>query len=860
MLKKHLLLFALAFCGISYAQLSDGFSDGDFTNNPIWTGNDTAFIVDNAQLRSNNNDPANYYLSTPSTKATAAQWEFFVNLKFSTSGSNYVCVFLMSDNADLTIAQNGYFVKIGDTDDEISLYKIVGGTSTMIINGADGLVNSGSNNPFKIKVRRDINNLWTLEYDENATGNYVAGGSVTDNAINTASFFGLLITQSSAASPVNNHFFDDFWVGDIVLDTIPPVVTSVNIVSANQLDVLFDEALEQISAETVSNYTINQSIGNATNAILDGANPALVHLTFANNFVNMQNYVLSTENINDLSLNSAVLTQTPFTYLESQAPAIGDIIINEFLCDPAPTVGLPELEYVEIYNKSNKVFHLENWQLSDNSSSGTIGDYWILPHQYLILVPEGGDTVYAGACVVSSFPSLNNSDDDIVLQDTNGLVIDNISYTDDWYNNSDKNDGGYAIERINPNHPCSGIDNWRASENANGGTPVFINSVFDTTADITAPALASVYPDSVNWLTIQFSEQLDSLDLMNVQIDFNPAFTITNRFVSNAWSSVLQVQIMGTFETGKNYHIELQNITDCWGNAANLFGEFQLPSIAAEGDVIINEILFDPLTGGSDYVELYNNSSKTFNLKSWYLATLEDSITDLEPIVESNYLVIPGQYVLITEDTVQVKMTYPNYGWGTFILADMPSYSNDEGFVYLLNPNKATIDHVDYQDDWQFTLLEDTKGKSLERINPSGPSSDKSNWQTASETVSFGTPGRKNSQYLKTAQKGTISIEPSTFSPDNDGYQDFSLFNYVFSQPGMVGNIIIYDEMGRLVRNLANNYYFDTKGYIKWDGVRNDGMKAPVGRYIVLFDVHSATDETVLKERKVVIINAKIKH
>ncbi|MBP7514386.1 MAG: hypothetical protein KA791_07555, partial [Flavobacteriales bacterium] len=85
------------------AQVDDSFTDGDFTTGPAWTGTDALFtVVDdggNQRLRSNSPGAANYYLSTPSTIANDTRWEFFVDLRFSTSGANYVDFYLMSDLA-----------------------------------------------------------------------------------------------------------------------------------------------------------------------------------------------------------------------------------------------------------------------------------------------------------------------------------------------------------------------------------------------------------------------------------------------------------------------------------------------------------------------------------------------------------------------------------------------------------------------------------------------------------------------------------------------------------------------------------------------------------------------------------------
>ncbi len=110
----------------SNAQLTENFDDGDFSTNPSWSGNTSDFIVNaSSQLQSNNTVAnSNYFLSTPNTLANIAEWEMYIQLNFNPSSANYVDIYLISSNSDLTIAGNtGYFVRIGNTDDEISLYR-----------------------------------------------------------------------------------------------------------------------------------------------------------------------------------------------------------------------------------------------------------------------------------------------------------------------------------------------------------------------------------------------------------------------------------------------------------------------------------------------------------------------------------------------------------------------------------------------------------------------------------------------------------------------------------------------------------------------------------------------------------------
>jgi hypothetical protein len=137
----------LFFCFLhinTNAQVTEDFNDGDFTVNPTWAGNPSNWIVNPSGQLQSNDTIANsiFYLSTANTLANSAQWEFDVQLAFNTSSANYVDAFLTATYSDLTdVNTTGYFVRLGNTDDEISLYrKDTGGTITKIIDGINGVL------------------------------------------------------------------------------------------------------------------------------------------------------------------------------------------------------------------------------------------------------------------------------------------------------------------------------------------------------------------------------------------------------------------------------------------------------------------------------------------------------------------------------------------------------------------------------------------------------------------------------------------------------------------------------------------------------------------------------------------------
>jgi hypothetical protein len=216
-----------------------------------------------------------------------------------------------------------------------------------------------------------------------------------------------------------------------------------------------------------------------SSATIDPLNTALVHLTTATGFTNGTIYSLSSTNVSDISNNVSGNQSTTFQYLVADSVLLGDVIINEFFPDPTPVIGLPEVEFIEIFNKSNKIFNLNGWKIGDASSDGTISGSWLLPGEYKVLTATANIPLYTSttAVGVTSFPSLNNAGDDVVLKDNFGQIIDKISYTDDWYRDDIKKSGGYSLELINPNDPCSDGDNWMASTWILGGTPGSVNSV-----------------------------------------------------------------------------------------------------------------------------------------------------------------------------------------------------------------------------------------------------------------------------------------------------------------------------------------------------------------------------------------------
>jgi hypothetical protein len=531
--------------------------------------------------------------------------------------------------------------------------------------------------------------------------------------------------------------------------------------------------------------------------------------------------------------------------LRAQQAGRYDVVICEIMADPSPAVGLPGVEYMEIRNVSATPLPLAGWKLSDASGIATINTAFILqPDSALILcsVPNASLlAVYGRTIGVSGFPSLDNDGEELVLRSPQNRVIHSVAYSSEWYGNEVKREGGWSLEMIDPQNPCGG-NNWIASRDNSGGTPGRINSVHASNPDEAPPRLRRTYtPDSVTAILV-FNEPLDSLSATTVTNYSADGFTV-NSAIPGSLSSTVQLRLAAPLQPGRVYTISVTRITDCSGNAIGQYNKAKLglAENPAPGDIVLNELLFNPRSGGHDYVEIYNRSSKTADVRELYIAnrTANGVPGSLRRISESPFFLFPGDYIALTEDPETLRLHYlvkdPD---AVLRLSALPSFPDDEGHALLLNRNGTLLDEVSYSDKWHFPLIANAEGVALEKLNPDEPSEHPGNWHSAASTAGYGTPGYRNSQYRQEATaQATMELIPKIFSPDNDGHDDLVLIRYTLPAPGFMANIFILDAIGRPVRHLVRNHLLGLTGSWYWNGLDEKSQKLPVGIYVVIAEL-----------------------
>jgi hypothetical protein len=827
----------------AFAQVVESFSDGEFTTNPTWSGNSDKFLVVANQLKLQ--APAvgsNAYLSTKSEAVNNASWEFLVRLNFNPSGTNYTRVYLMADQSNLGGDLNGYFVLIGDTPDEVSLYKQTGATKTKIINGADGRVNL-TTVIVKIKVTRDGSGNWNLYSDVGPTGNYTNEGSVQDATILSSGYMGVYCFYTATRS--DKFLFDDFVIaGEPFQDDVPPQWQSVTVKSSQSLELTFDESLDGSSSENILNYNVSDGIGHPSSAELH-VDERTITLNFPQHFPNGQTLSISCLDVRDTDGNTMVSGSKQFLFFDPVPAQSKDIIISEIFADPQPVVGLPEAEFIEIYNRANAPFDLENWKISDGSSVGVLPKWIIQPMEYVVLTASSNTGLFnpgAKVLAVPNFPTLNNGGDAIILKDAAGIMIDSLSYTDTWYHDDDKKQGGYSLELIDLQSICAEHSNWISSEDATGGTPGKQNSVNANKPDATGPRLTAAIPKSETELILEFDEKLEKELPIVGSFLITPAISIGGISFVDHTLTKLKLDLSGSILSDQSYNITVVNLFDCAGNVIQEqfnMAVFGLPAEADSADVVINEVLFNPRPTGVDFVEIYNRSSKYINLKNWSIANIENEVVSNQKIMtDHDLLIAPGTYLAVTTDGNILKGEYVSGKDENFLEAPgLPAMSDDEGTVIILGDQGNIIDWFDYNDKMHSVFIKDEEGVSLERINFNEATSLSSNWKSASSVAGFATPGYINSNMKQIGSANdAVVVDPEIFQPAS-GQPDFTQIHYHFAKGGFIANVKIYDHMGRLIKELANNAVLGTQGSFRWDGDEDNGTKARVGYYMVWFEV-----------------------
>ena len=522
-----------------------------------------------------------------------------------------------------------------------------------------------------------------------------------------------------------------------------------------------------------------------------------------------------------------------------------DVVFTEIMADPTPVVWLPDVEYVEIYNRSLVSLNLKGWKVTVNSGSVELPDVILQADSYLCLSKV---SVGTNSLVLDKFPSLPNDAATLTISDPTGKVTDGFDYNTDRFTEPFKAAGGWSLERIDVEN-LSHLNNWEPSVHPDGGTPGYENSISGNLADTEAPRLLNIVAVSPREAALYFSEFVDMPHGIFSTLN---ATTVSEKKFKRAFN----VRFENSMLPDSVYRLLLEPVNDVNGNA--LLGQeywFGMATQPETGDLLINEIMFDPANDGVEYIELYNAGKHIINSNDVYLTKCDENgrLAVLQPLSDEPYALLPGSYLLLVADKAGAEVfgALVPYPRRVFVVSSL-SLPNDGGNIVVANRSGRVIDKACYSPDYHSPALANTKGVSLGKISPEMPSCAASSWTSTASNSGFATPGEPNAFARNSASKtGSDLSTPEYFTPDNDGVDDVCLISLRNISEATV-TITVFDANGLKMVELQNNSLVNGSAVVAWDGRDSNGKPCSPGIYLLQITMNQ-TGKIVNQRRAVVL-------
>ena len=609
---------------------------------------------------------------------TVTSWQFALRHSWLPSSSNKWAVFLLSDLDEGQMMHGGEAsgivlgVNFSGSDDTLRLWRTGKGNSEIICGTAINWQDEIGTAAAWLRVEKIPAGVWriflgpgdsnfvctacandTPEYPGHQSA-WVLVGEGRDTLPLSPEYFGIYYRFSSRQDM--KLWFDELCIrGTFIRDTIPPFIRSLELPDEYTLQVEFSENIDMQGALSPERYMLLP--GMIRPGSVFPVSGSSVKLLFAVPFTSGKEQALHVEGIGDLKGNTSGILEKHFSWYH---PLPGDIVFNEIMYDPDPEIGLPGYEYIELFNRSSYTLDLSGWVLEADTKSHVLGNpglppgnaapelansgpdpgnaapdqgrYELSPEEYLLLCYKGTGGLYGGADhaldVLGSRSMLLNDGAMVRLRDPDSVLVDWMEYSPGMHANEYYAGGGWSLERVDPGRVCYDEGNWTSSTDRTGGTPGRENSVMRNNPDRDPPEPVSVWVQDSHELVIGFNESLDreaALQKNSWRVEGEMG-SPDNLFLQPPWDRQITLRYSVEFYPGKEYHLEIgPEIKDCAGNRLRQGREvrFALPVEPRQREVLISEVLFNPLPYCPDFIEVYNPGPSMCPTCGWQTGILK---------------------------------------------------------------------------------------------------------------------------------------------------------------------------------------------------------------------------------------------
>lgn len=478
---KQFILFILVLLPVcAFAQFTETFDGPEIDSNNPWKGDLSDFQITDDGWLSLVGDPDKKYsrLKISLPYSNNMEWKFDVKMTFTPSDPNHIRFYLLTENLSLLGISSEYYIQIGSTKKTITLrrFRETEKAPVRIIQKELDVLKQNIVS-LSVKVTLENSSLWSIYVREEGESTY----TLLDTKEQKISS-GIKYIESGLAchfsKKVRGHFIDNIEISsnitpseeepenpdpeEPVFPVVLPKLLSVQPLNLCELQFTFDRPVDISEA-----WFMISEIGKADRiGYADEQMKTVVNTKYPEEMVAGINYTITYDGLTDMEGNKLVPFSEEFV-LEGEdggEAESGSILINEIMADPKGLEELPETEYVELYNTTENVLVLTDWQFSYGGKAKPMTTFEIPAKGYAVLYRSGRDIVADPSAVkvpLDNFPSaLANTGKLLQLFDGDNNLIDEVTY--------EKATPAKSWERSS--------SGWHLSSDPRGGTPGSVNS------------------------------------------------------------------------------------------------------------------------------------------------------------------------------------------------------------------------------------------------------------------------------------------------------------------------------------------------------------------------------------------------
>ena len=470
--------------------------------------------------------------------------------------------------------------------------------------------------------------------------------------------------------------------------------------------------------------------------------------------------------------NAVVVTQVNPHEPPGPSSRNAGIVISEIMWKPAPRVDGNNVEFLELYNSCPFFQDISGYTVTCADMNYTFPANTLIPGGgFFVLAasPQGIASVYGlTSNVFGPYDGSLKHAETLEVLDEQSNVLLTVPYADVYPWPVAAGGTGHSIVLANPTYGEGDPRAWDISDQA-GGSPGRGDPF--TPSPLRSVVINEILPHSENPAVPQFIELYNhssaGVDISGCILTDDPAtnkfvipagtvmgpagfvaftqsqlgFTLNGQgetlyFIKPDGSRVLDAVQFGAQADGVSYGRWPDGANDFYAFTTNTPGTNNGPIVI--GDIVINELMYDPISGNDDdqYIELYNKGTNTINLAGWQFTT---GVTYTFP---PNALIGPNGYVVVGKNTANLFAnytnlnsgnTYGNYSGKLSHKGELLALSQPESY-YGTNTIYVEEDQVTYGTGGRWGEWSGGGGSSLELIDPHSNHRLAANWADSDES------------------------------------------------------------------------------------------------------------------------------